>query len=251
MSLDPAWRRAGVWRAGERSPSLARGEPSGFGALDDCLPGGGWPAGALTELLAARAGIGTLGLLLPVLARLGRARDRWLVFVAPPHVPYAPALAAAGVELGQVLRVHDRGARQNLWALEQALRSGAGAVVLGWPGRAGMRELRRLQLAAAAGGALGFLFREAGAAAQPSPAALRVAVDAAPEGGLALRIVKARGGAAGGRLRLAPNELAPVPAGARERVAMAAGQSGTPASMHAGASACAAALHGSGSPAVA
>ncbi len=244
MSLDPAWRRAGVWRAGDRCPPLVRGEPSGFTALDDCLPGGGWPAGALTELLAARAGIGALGLLLPVLVRLGRARDRWLVFVAPPHVPYAPALAAAGVELAQVLRVRDCGARQNLWAFEQALRSGAGAVVLGWPGRVGMRELRRLQLAAAAGGGvLAFLFREAAAAAQPSPAALRIAVDAAPEGGLALRILKARGAAAGGRLRLTLSELAPMPAGAHGRGATAAGQTAAPA--------CVAALHGSGSPAIA
>ena len=49
------------------APTLA----SGFPRLDAELPGGGWPRGALTELLAEHEGIGELGLLLPALAACG------------------------------------------------------------------------------------------------------------------------------------------------------------------------------------
>jgi len=46
---------------------------SGFPELDAGLPGGGWPAGALTEILPAHEGIGELRLLGPALAGLSVA----------------------------------------------------------------------------------------------------------------------------------------------------------------------------------
>ena len=57
------------------------------------MPGGGWPTGARTEILSGRAGIGELQLVLPALAALSWAGKR-VVWLAPPHLPYAPALAA-------------------------------------------------------------------------------------------------------------------------------------------------------------
>ena len=82
--------------------------PTGFDALDRELPGGGWPAGALTELLVRRAGIGELQLVLPALAALSWAGKR-IVWLAPPHLPYAPALAADGVDLAQLVVVRAPG----------------------------------------------------------------------------------------------------------------------------------------------
>ncbi|MFY8134513.1 MAG: hypothetical protein ACOVKS_05890, partial [Aquimonas sp.] len=81
---------------------------------------------------------------------------------------------------------------QALWAAEQCLRAGCCAAVLCWPdaGRdADERSLRRLQLAAEAGHSLGIAFRPLRAAAQTSPAALRLSLDADGE----LRVLKARG----------------------------------------------------------
>ena len=54
-----------------------------------------------------------------------------------------------------------------------------------------MRALRRLQVAAETGQALGFAFRPMKAAVNPSPAALRIAIDASPR---QLRVLKCRGG---------------------------------------------------------
>ena len=68
------------------------------------------------------------------------------------------------------------------------LRRGAGPA-------GGGRALRRLQLAAEAGRAWGLLFRSPRAAASPPPAALRLRLEAAGDG-LAVRILKRRGGGA-------------------------------------------------------
>ncbi len=167
--------------------------PTGFAALDALLPGGGWPAGALTEVLLSGEGIGELRLLMPALARLCR-QDRWIAWVNPPNIPYAPALAAAGLDLSRILVVRAGTSRDRLWAFEQCLRSGACLAALGWPGECDDRALRRLQLAAAKGGALGLLFRPERAAAHPSPAALRLRL-ARSSRSLTVELLKGRGGA--------------------------------------------------------
>jgi hypothetical protein len=194
-------------RPGEAPRSApAAGIPTGFADLDARLPGGGWPVGALTEVLSSAPGVGEVGLILPALAALGR-QGRWLAWVDPPHVPYAPALTAAGVDLARIITVHpdgDAGAGRRtdmLWAAEQALRSGAAGAVLLWPREPEDRTLRRLQLAAEQGRSWGVLFRPPGDARKPSPAALRLAVSPAGEGGLSVRVLKCRNG---GSIPLAP-----------------------------------------------
>lgn len=52
-----------LWRASQLGGAARRVTPSGFEALDAELPGGGWPHGALTELLLAQPGVGELRLL--------------------------------------------------------------------------------------------------------------------------------------------------------------------------------------------
>src|SRR6266704_6288150 len=116
--------RPDIWRGDDLSRAGAPTLPCGFPGLDAELPGGGWPAGALTEILPAHEGIGELRLLGPALAGLSR-RGLRLVWIAPPHVPYAPALAAAGIDLVNLLIVRPQGRRGALWAAEQALRSGS------------------------------------------------------------------------------------------------------------------------------
>lgn len=190
MSLEDLLQRADLWRGGSAPP--VSGLPSGFAALDALLPGAGWPIGALTEILTDRSGIGELQLLVPALARLTR-EDRWVAFIAPPYIPYAPALRRAGVNLAHVLVVHPRETKDMLWAVEQALRAGTCGAVLAWPALADMKRLRRLQLAAETGHALGVLFRPITLAAENSPAALRLRLEPAT-GALAVHILKRRGG---------------------------------------------------------
>jgi hypothetical protein len=187
--------RPDIWRGDSLSRAGARGIPSGFSGLDAELPGGGWPAGALTEVLPAHECIGELRLLGPVLAALSQ-RGLWLAWIAPPHLPYAPALSAAGIDIAKLVIVRTASAKETLWATEQALRSNACGAVLAWLPKvrcaAKYAELRRLQIAAEGGRAPVFLFRSPEIASESSPAALRIALGTAG-GGLAVRVLKRRG----------------------------------------------------------
>ena len=191
-----------IWRGGALGSVATPGVPTGFPALDAELPGGGWPAAALTEILPQHEGIGELRILGPALASLA-ARGRWLTWIAPPYLPYAPALQAAGIDLARLLVVKTRSPRETLWAVEQALRSNACGAVLAWPERIAWPELRRLQLATEGSQALAVLFRPPRAAGEASPAALRLALDTC-EGDLAVRILKRRGAVLSRPLRLHP-----------------------------------------------
>jgi len=189
VDLDGLLDQRRVWR-GRQAQARPQGlQPSGHAALDACLPDGGWPSAALIELLLAAPGCGELQLLWPSLARLTAEGGRVLL-VAPPFIPYAPAWQAAGVDLRWLARV-DAEPAEALWAAEQCLRSGSCAAVLCWPERADDRALRRLQVAAETGQALAFACRPQQVALNPSPAALRIAIDTRPA---QWRVLKCRGG---------------------------------------------------------
>ncbi|MCL6507977.1 MAG: translesion DNA synthesis-associated protein ImuA [Bryobacteraceae bacterium] len=197
-----------VWRGGELARVASPSVPSGFPELDAQLPGGGWPAGALTEIHSDGPGMGELQLTMPAAARLAQS-GRWLVLVAPPHLPYAPALAARGVRLARLLLVRAASAEENLWAFEQALRARGCGAVLGWGDFAPERALRRLQLAAESTGALAFLFRFA-RAIPASPAALRLHVGRSG-GRKVVRILKRRGGGVPAPIVLDPTGVLEAP----------------------------------------
>jgi cell division inhibitor SulA/protein ImuA len=181
----------GIWRGSEFARTACPGIATGFAALDAELPGGGWPCGALTEILPQHEGIGELRILGPALAQLA-AQGKFIAWIAPPYLPYAPALDAAGIDLARVVIVKTARDGDSLWAAEQALRSAACGGVLAWPREIRFAQLRRLQLAAEGGRCLAVLFRPTQAAREPSPAALRIAL-ATSAGGLALSILKRRG----------------------------------------------------------
>ena len=204
-----------VWRgAGARQRS---GLPTGFATLDEQLPGKGWPRSGLIEILVSRFGSGELSLLIPALAALTRAAAaRWCVWVAPPLMPFAPALVSRGVVLERVAvvsgaypRDHPTKSRSPLlmtfnaqqdarfrgdpgmWAFEQVLGSGACDAALAWARLLRSREIRRLQLAAERGRTLGVLFRPRRAARQPSAAMLRLGLE--PSGaGVRVTFLKGR-----------------------------------------------------------
>jgi hypothetical protein len=180
-----------VWRGGDCAPEPAAFS-SGFPALDAALPGRGWPGGALTEIMLEREGIGEIRLTLPALARL-QAQGRDVVWIAPPHVPYAPALASAGLDLARLLVVRCRSPADQLWAYEQALRAPECGAAFAWFGQHDDRIMRRLAVAAREGRTWGVLWRRPGQRAVAATASLRLAL-APQEGRLAVRVLKRRGG---------------------------------------------------------
>jgi len=190
-SLEDILRRQPVWRGGALARPAAEAVPSGYRALDRELPGGGWPTGALTEILGLHEGVGELQLVLPVLAAL-TCVGRRVVWLTPPHLPYAPALAAAGVALEHLTVVRAPGRRDALWAAEQVLRAGTCHALLAWFRDIRYAELRRLALAAESGQAFVALFRPRAAAHESSPACLRIALEPG-EGMLAAHLLKRRG----------------------------------------------------------
>lgn len=166
-AIHPAlWRAAGFGRS--RVPALA----TGFAALDAELPGGGWPAGLLTELLLPQPGVGEWRLLAPALAAVQRGQGehgaspelpRSVMLFDPPARPCPWTLAALGLDAMQFFVVQGRGqprrpdgqcgpgglggprragpprarrpllpAADTLWALEQALSSGHLGAALAW-----------------------------------------------------------------------------------------------------------------------
>jgi cell division inhibitor SulA/protein ImuA len=192
-------QRHAIWRGGALAQAVAT-VPSGFTDLDAQLPGAGWPRQGLTELLCDEAGIGELGLILPALAAL-TATGRRCVWVAPPYVPYAPALAASGIDLVNLLIVRPASRRDALWASEQALRSGSCHALAAWLARPRYADLQRLAVAAESSQAAAFLFRPLAAAGESSPSCLRLALGPAGTD-LDVRILKRRGAPAASALRL-------------------------------------------------
>jgi hypothetical protein len=203
-----------LWRG--RSAARSSTVPTGFAALDAALPGGGWPQVGLVEILISRLGVGELYLILPALAFLTqRLEARWCAWIAPrepfaergegsraaqatqasraraPLEPFAPALAAHGLNLARVLVARTE---SPLWACEQALRSGACDAAVAWMQRVPVRATRRLQLAAERGRTLVVLFRglSTRAVREPSAAVLRITVQPVREE-IRIGILKSRG----------------------------------------------------------
>src|SRR3546814_1250076 len=84
--------------------------PLGLAALDDALPGGGLPLGALHEIEGERAEWddgATLGFCLALLARLEKAAPagRQILWVSRQGDLYPPALAGQGLDPGRFLLV--------------------------------------------------------------------------------------------------------------------------------------------------
>ena len=195
-TLEELLHHPALWR-GDGFTDAPATVPTGFRRLDERLPGGGWPLSSLVEILVPAAGIGEIRLLIPALRALSAARPdepRWIAWLGPPHLPYAPALADAGLDPSHTLVIRPRAGLDLLWAMEQALRSGACAAVLGWAGAAGAQALRRLSLAAGEGQSIGFLFRPPCHRSEASPAALRLLLTACDDS-LDVEILKCRGGA--------------------------------------------------------
>jgi len=201
-----------LWRGREPNRSQ-RSLATGHARLDAQLPGGGWPVGAVTELIALRPGLGEFSLLFPVLSAMS-ASGQWVILIDPPWIPYPAALRGHGLALERLLLVRSGSAKGTLWACEQALHGSQGGAVLAWPEQAGFAHLRRLQLAAETGSKLAFLFRTQPALTAASPSALRLHLQA-DDRGTRIDILKCRGARPGEPVWLLQRHVIRMPAPAR------------------------------------
>ena len=189
---------ADVWQADALAGEPARVLATGDAVLDAQLPGGGWPLGALTEVLQPPGVHSEWRLLLPALARCGSGA---VVLVGAPLAPFGPALQAQGLMLHRLLWVAEPASAQRLWATEQALRCADVDAVVAWLHPVRAEQLRRLQIAAAEFNKLLFVLRPEQAQADSSPAVLRLWVGPASRqpnqpdhmDALAVRALKRRG----------------------------------------------------------
>jgi protein ImuA len=177
-----------LWRGSGAVP--LRAQATGWAALDALLPGGGWPCGALSEVLHAQPGVGELSLLLPLLARLTR-KAQPVAFIAPPCRLHAPALVAAGVDPGRTLIVQPQNDTDALWSAEQLLHAGSAALLL-WCRDIETTVMRRLQLAAEQGDGIALLMRPLAAQRSASVAALRLRIERV-DGTPMVEVLKCRG----------------------------------------------------------
>jgi len=191
-TLEQLTKLCNLNREGVAPPSI---EATGFQALDGALPNRGWQSGTVVELMPTQTGIGELRFLMPAIARMTRS-ERYVALIAPPYIPFAPALAQHGVQLDRLLIIQAQKNEDRLWALEQVLRCTSFAAALAWPTLIKDKEIRRLQLAAESGRSVGFIYRPPHAAREASPAAMRLRLQA-HESGLLVDILKCRGGRSG------------------------------------------------------
>lgn len=186
----------GVWRA-NTCAAPAGVWPSGHPVLDAELPGGGWPAGGVVELLSAQPGLHEGSLLAPYWSAMAQAqpagRLAWVTLGHGPGRVHAPGLARLGVPPAQLWCLQPATEGDAAWAVEQMLRS-TGVVGIWWVTRhAQPQHLRRLQWAAQSRGIPLFTSRPLACRQDPSPAPLRLHLQAGPEQALQVRVLKRQG----------------------------------------------------------
>ena len=186
------WRASTVAGDSSGSAQLSGGKntvDTGYLPLNAVLLGQGWPVASLIELHSEVPGYGEWQLLLPALTGKSTA------LIAPPYIPYAPALVKAGINLQQMFTIATTTPADSLWAVEQVLRSGGCNVLLLWETQClfQYRQLRKLQLAASQSHCLFVLLRSMRYSQQPvSPAVLRLKLQPTVDA-IALTITKQRG----------------------------------------------------------
>ena len=207
----------GVWRGSDwHGAQMQKVWPSGHVALDAELPGGGWPGNALVQIQQPQHTHAEWPLLLPALACQAGLQPGKLVLIAPPYLPFTPALQAAGIaaqRLCCVPQLPGQSPQDLAWACEQALHCRDVLAVLAWLPDLPVAALRRLQLAAASQGRPLWLWQGLQQEQHSSPAALRLRLQRTPQdaASLQVQILKRRGPALDKPLQLSLSQWAWAP----------------------------------------
>ena len=185
-----------LWRGCDMAGQGSHGHSTGFSQLDNILPGRGWPQKGLMEIITPHWGMGELQLLIPLM-RSVIEQGKWILWISPPYLLYAPALIQAGINTDQVLVVKmDTSCKDALWSMEKALQTENCGLVLAWQNWLPNKVLRRLQLAADVGHTLGVLFKHHDSEHSPSSIRLKIEDSSPAEGHFnesEVTLIKARG----------------------------------------------------------
>ena len=112
-----------LWRGRQQHQRNNQGQrivSSGYAKLDEQLHLGGWPLASTVEFGLSQAGIGELRLLAPALRELQNNHHQNIIWVAPPFLPYAPALIKEQIDVSRLTIVQTNTIQDSLWAAEQA-----------------------------------------------------------------------------------------------------------------------------------
>jgi len=178
-----------LWKGNQLARSVGRTVPTGYDRLTRELPGGGWPIGALVELMVQQPGIGEVRLLQPALTSVAK---RPVVLVKPPQVPNAAGLSYIGIPADKLLRLEPTKTADALWSTEQILKANTCGAVILWQQHIRAESLRRLSLHAQSSEVLFFVLRPLAAAQDTSPASLRLSLRPA-ENGVRIEVIKRKG----------------------------------------------------------
>lgn len=154
--------RGGLSLRGDAKERATGGWTLGAQAVDAWLPGAALAPAALGEIKPSSHGdwSAAVGFSLALTVRLlhggGGRRPPLVVWCWPTRMlgeagrPYGPGLAAFGLDPAHLLMIETTNRADTLWAMEEALRSGAATIVLGALDAVASIPARRLALAAEA-----------------------------------------------------------------------------------------------------
>jgi protein ImuA len=137
-------------RAIESAGSAKRREclPFGIDSIDRRLEGGGLPVAALHEVTGLRPGLNDDAAACLFAAGIVARREGQVLWALARRDLFAPGLVQAGLGPSRVIYAECRTDEDVLAVMEEGLRHGGLAAVIGEIGRAAMASTRRLQLAA-------------------------------------------------------------------------------------------------------
>lgn len=188
MGEESAARRTVAWLREQlqqleavRRPACGERVSTGWEPLDRLLPAGGALRGSLVEWLSEGGGCGAGTLALGMARQACRGGGLLVVMErlvgSEQVVFYPPAACGQGMLLEQTILVRPASQADELWALEEVLRTEGVGAVLCWGWGFSETALRRVQLAAESGGGLCLLLRPASVRAQPCWGRLRLLVE--------------------------------------------------------------------------
>lgn len=206
--LPPAVAAA-LWRGDQIGTPITRVVPTGYAQLDAELPGGGWPGQGLTEILQAQPTVCEWRLMSPAIRYVMEANGE-VVVVAPPKALHLAGLRQLGWDERRLVWIQAETPAERLWVTEQLVKANAAAAIVAWLPQARQEQIRRLQVCAQGCDGPVFLCRPAAAEHEASAAPLRVQVRPAADWGLAVHLLKRKGGVHAGAIELpaVPGNLA-------------------------------------------
>lgn len=174
-NLEQLLRRGDIWRGHSghfnEQPTWDTGHPT----LNQALLNQGWPIKQLTEVCQAHRQHCEWLLLAPAV-RAASQKGQTVALVNPPANPFAPGLAAQGINLGQLWWLAASNKTDFVTCMVTLLKAAYTPIVVGWEPQPMLRysELRKVQLATAESAGLCLIFRGPHAQQQNSPASLRL-----------------------------------------------------------------------------